>query len=370
MKRLVLLGGGHAHVYVLDRFARERPRGVEVVLVTPSDRQLYSGMLPGWIAGAYPLEACAIPLAPLVERTGARLFEADCTGLDPEIHVVECADGTHVEYDLLSIDVGSTTAVAAIPGAPEYAIPVRPIEAFAVAVGELLRVAGEGGAGDAAVIGGGAAGVEIAFALNARLAAMGRRDARVAVVGASSRPLDGLAPLAQRRALALMRERGIAWFGGERVRKVAAGAVTLADGRTIGAAKVFVATGAAAHPWLAASGLATDEAGFVRVDRALRSTSHADVFAAGDCAAYADQRPKSGVFAVRAGPPLAENLLRALRGEPGLPWRPQRRALYLVSVGEGYALGAWGPLAWWGRWVWHVKDNIDRRFIARFSAVE
>lgn len=368
MKRLVLLGGGHAHVYVLDRLARERPAGVEIVLVTPSARQLYSGMLPGWIAGAYPLDACAIPLAPLVERAGARLIEARCAGFDPDARLVECADGARLEYDLLSIDVGSTTAVAAIPGARQYAIPVRPLEAFAAAVDALLRDAEEGGGSDVVMIGGGAAGVEIAFALEARLMSLGRPDARVSVVGASPRPLDGLPALAQRRARALMGERGIAWFGGERVSKVGAQGVTLSDGRTIGASKVFVATGAAAHPWLAASGIATDAAGFIRVHRTLRSRSHPDVFAAGDCAEYADVRPKSGVFAVRAGPPLVQNLLRALRGESALPWRPQRRALYLVSAGPGDAIGVWGPLACRGGWLWRLKDRIDRRFIARFSA--
>ena len=148
------------------------------------------------------------------------------------------------------------------------------------------------------------------------------------------------------------------------------GRVRLANGDDVAATTVLVCAGARAHAWLAASGLATDAEGYLRVDRTLRSLSDPRVFAVGDCAAYSERRPKSGVFAVRAGPPLADNLLRALRGAALQPWRPQRRALYLVSTGAGHALGAWGALGWWGDWVWRWKDRIDRAFVGRYAVPE
>lgn len=368
MKRLVLLGGGHAHLFVLERLSRERPAAVETILVSPSDAQVYSGMLPGWIAGTYPLEACSIPLDGLARRAGACFLRQACVRLDAEARMIETADGRRIGYDRLSIDAGAGTAVREIPGATAFGTPVRPLDGFIDAIGRFFADAAAGRECDAVVVGGGAAAVEIAFALETRLAAIGRRDARIAIVSATARPLDGLPLVVQWRAGKLMRDRGIEWHGGRSVCAIDAGGVGLDDGSGIGARHVFLATGAAAHDWIAASGLATDRAGYARVDETLQSISHPQVFAAGDCAAYATPRPKSGVFAVRAGPPLAENLLRSLAGQPLRAWRPQRRALYLVSTGTGEALGARGAFGWWGAWAWRWKDRIDRRFVERFRA--
>ena len=113
-----------------------------------------------------------------------------------------------------------------------------------------------------------------------------------------------------------------------------------------------------------------DGPGFIRVDRELRSLSHRNVFAAGDVAAYADARPKSGVYAVRAGPALSRNLRAFCEDRPLQPWTPQRRALYLISTGARHALGTWGAWSWSGRWVWRWKDRIDRAFMRRFGAPE
>jgi selenide,water dikinase len=378
VKRLVLLGGGHAHVYVLDRLARERRERLvdtEVVLVSPYARQVYSGMLPGWIAGRYALRDCVLALDVLAALAGVQRVEQACVALDLDARALCLANGSRLGFDLLSIDVGPATDIAALPGAAAHALPVRPIETFIAAIEHCLAAYGRGETGDLAIVGGGAAGVELAFALDARLRALGLRGATgsapaVRLIGAAARPLAGLPRLLQWRAAALLRARGIEWLGGQRVAEVGAGFVRLADGRELPARHTLLVTGAAAQPWLAGSGLAVDAGGFVRVSRSLQSVSHAGVFAAGDCAAYADNRPKSGVYAVRAGPPLAENLLRALRGAPLRTWTPQRRALYLINTADGSALAAWGALAWWGGWVWRWKDRIDRAFMARFTPTD
>ncbi len=362
MKRLVLLGGGHAHVHVLEALACEPIEDVAVTLISPYPRQIYSGMLPGWIAGHYALDECAIQLAPMAARGGCTFHQSHAVALDLAARVVVCADGTREPFDWLSIDTGPTTAALGIDGAHAHALAVRPIEDFIGGIAHMLPLLEAKPQHAVAIVGAGAAGVELAFALRHRCP-----ETDIALIGSSAAPLDGLPRLLQWRARHLLESRRIGWRAKVRARSVDASGVLLDNGEHLPATHVLQVTGAAAPRWPGESGLAVDPAGFIRVDATLRSTSHPFVFAAGDIASYHQPRPKSGVFAVRAGPPLAANLRRVLAGEVPVPWAPQRRALYLISTGNHHALASWGPLAWWGDWVWRWKDRIDRRFMARFG---
>lgn len=137
--------------------------------------------------------------------------------------------------------------------------------------------------------------------------------------------------------------------------------------------EILWATAAAAAPWLRHSGLQLDANGFIAIGATLRSLSHDTVFAAGDIASSVDHpRPKAGVFAVRHGPPLADNLRQALLGQTLLPFVPQQHFLSLISTGDKRAVasrGAWaaGGQGLLGRALWQLKDRIDRHFIAAFN---
>jgi pyridine nucleotide-disulfide oxidoreductase family protein len=372
MKRLLLLGGGHAHVQVLADLAAQGLPGWEVLLVTPHARQIYSGMLPGWIAGHYPLEACAIALDRLAARARVGFLQAAGIGLDLAGQQLLCSDGQRLPYDLISIDTGPMPALAGLPGSAEHALPIRPIEAFVAAWPawlERLRQA----AGSAAaplrllVLGAGAAGLEVAFAIRHRARVEGWAGLQISLVDPAEQPLRDAPPRARRRATELLAERGIEWRGRHRATQVTPGQLHLAQGEPLAFDLALLVTGAAAPDWPGRSGLATDAAGFIRVDAALRSVSHPQVFAAGDVAALAEARPKSGVYAVRAGPVLARHLRAACTGQPVGRWQPQRHALYLISTGERHALACWGRWAVDGAWVWRWKDHIDRRFMRRFG---
>ena len=114
--------------------------------------------------------------------------------------------------------------------------------------------------------------------------------------------------------------------------------------------------------------MSLDAAGFVSVNRFQQSISHGNVFAAGDVASRVDApHARSGVYAVRAGPPLLANLRAALESRPLMPYQPQKRTLKLVSCGTRYAIAIWGGVSVKGAWVWRWKDRIDRRFVAAYS---
>ena len=368
MRRLVLLGGGHAHLAVLKDLAERPLDGWQVRLVTPFRRQIYSGMLPGWVAGHYAIEECAIALDALAERGRVALDVTACTGLDLSTNTVTCADGSVVPFDLLSIDTGPEPALRQLPGAREHALPIRPIEGFVAAwPGVVDRIGGQREPFELVVLGAGAAGVELVLAIRRRAQAAGWSHLRITLIGSAALPLEGIAEGARHHLARLLAQRGIRWVGERHAVCIEPKRIDFEDGASIGFDVCLAVTGAAAPAWPAAAGLATDHAGFIRVGRTLQTTRHPQVLAAGDVAAYQDARPKSGVFAVRAGLVLARNLRALSRGDEPTPWTPQQRALYLISTGDERAVAAWGRWTWRGAWVWRWKNRIDRQFVAGFG---
>lgn len=368
MKQLLLAGAGHAHLHVLKSLAAQRLHDVQVTLVSPHARQMYSGMLPGWIAGHYALEACAVRLEPLAKAAGVRFLQDSVAGMDADRHIVRCIDAGDIGYDLLSIDTGARLDASSLAATGAELLPVRPLEAFVVAWNRQVERFARAGRAAVAVVGGGAAGVELALAVRHRLAhLLGNGKARVTLV-AGAGLLAGHGPTVIARAERALRERGVGI-----VRSYAAGApagLQLADGRELPVDCVVAATGVTPPDWLADSRLALDEHGFLAVGDGQRSTSYPAVFAAGDIATRVDApHAKSGVYAVRAGPVLSANLARALAGRPLVSYRPQRRSLYLLATGPKEAIVSWWGLSAAGKWAWRWKDRIDRRFLKQYDPV-
>ena len=373
----MLLGAGHAHVTVLRKFGMKPMPGVRFTLITREVHTPYSGMLPGLIAGTYGIDDSHIDTGPLARFAAARLYQDEAVGIDLANRRVLCRNRPAVSYDLLSIDVGSTPNVGDVPGAAEHAVPVKPIDGFLRRFEALrARVLAAKGRARIGVVGAGAGGVELLLSVERRLArdvaAAGHDPAGLSftLVGSSDTLLPTFPPAMGRRFREICDRRGIRVFTGARVDRVDAGALHLLTGERIALDEILWTTQAAPAPWLRDTGLALDDRGFVQVTAALRSLSHPEVFAAGDIAAVDGFRlPKSGVYAVREGPPLAKNIRRVLSGKNPLPYRPQRQALYLVTTGERDAIGARNGMTFGGQWVWRLKDWIDRRFMRKFNAL-
>ncbi|MFL5348457.1 MAG: FAD-dependent oxidoreductase [Hyalangium sp.] len=359
MKRLVLVGPGHAHLHVLEALARTPLPEVETVLVSLGPRQLYSGMLPGWIAGDYALEQLSFELARLARAAKARLEPSGAAALRADRRELQLGDGQVLGYDVASFDIGSLPAGPELPGVTEHARVLKPLDRALTVLPEATRQSGP-----LLVVGGGAAGVELALCLQAR-------TGRPTVLIERGEEVPRGAPRsAQRLIRRLLARRGIKLRTKAALASLSAGSARLESGESLPFTTCVWATGARAPELFAKSGAAVDAQGYLAVEDTLRSPSHPELFATGDCAGFiSGQRvPKAGVYAVRQGPVLSANLRAALTGGGSLrSYHAQSGFLSLMNAGDGTAVGAWKGLAFHGRAVWRLKDAIDRRFMARFQ---
>ena len=375
LRDIVLVGGGHSHVGVLRRFAMRPQPGVRLTLICSDTDTPYSGMLPGYVAGHYGFDEVHIDLRRLAEVAGARYCRDEVIGLDRDARQVICRLRPPVAYDVLSINVGSTPRLDGVPGAAEHAVPVKPIRHFNARWLALLeRVRHHAGGAVIAVVGAGAGGVELTLSMQHRLRkeclALGRdpEALRFHLFSAGTEILPTHNAAVRRAFGSILAARGVRAHLGAEVSQVDAGRLRTVAGEVLEADEVVWVTQAGGAAWLADTGLALDEAGFIRVNEFLQSESDLRVFAAGDCASLRGHAlEKAGVFAVRMGPPLAENLRRSVAGEALVRYRPQTRWLALIGTGDRHAVASRGALHARGDWVWRWKDWIDRRFMRKFT---
>ena len=364
---LIMAGGGHAQLSVLKALA-QKPLGIDAVLITPSPYQIYSGMVPGWMAGHYCLSECRIDLRPLAESAGARLIFAHVVGIDAKRRRVLLSDGMHLDYDGLSLDVGSEADLSLLEAAGERLLPIKPLGDFVQRWPTILTAALQQNYYRLVVVGGGAAGVELAFAAQHAFATQRCKQASVALVASESGILPGHANGVKQCARALLEQRGITLVQAQAVGT--SEGVALSNGQSLSADCIIAATGARPPAWLRNSDLALDKQGYVLVDAQHRSVSHPNVFAAGDVCMRSDiQLAHSGVHAVFAGPVLAHNLLAAINGHELESYRPRKKSLYLLATGPKHAIASWGAFSAQGHWVWVWKNWIDCRFMRKYGVL-
>jgi len=360
---LVLIGGGHAHALVLRMWGMRPLAGVRVTVIDPAPVAAYSGMLPGMVAGHYRQSELEIDLVRLARFAGARLIVGAVTGIDAGARRI-AVGAREVEFDVASLDVGIHSAMPDLPGFAGHAVAVKPLGPFAARwEGFVARVAAGEERPQAAVIGGGIAGVELAMAMAHRLGP----GAEVSLIERAAH-IAPERPVLRPRLVRALAGQGVRVLTGTEVAAVREGELRLAGGARVPSRLTVGAAGGRAHGWLAQSGLPVTAGGFVRVGADLRVEGQDALFAVGDCAHLAHApRPKAGVFAVRAAPVLLDNLRAVLSGGALRPFHPQRDYLKLISLGGKVALAEKAGLAFSGALLWRWKDRIDRAFMAKFD---
>jgi len=375
LRDIVLIGGGHSHVGVLKRFAMNPVPGVRLTLICRDTHTPYSGMLPGYVAGHYSYDEVHIDLSRLAEFAGARFYRDEALGIDRDSKKVNCRSRPDVPYDLLSVNIGSSPRVSDVKGASEHAVPVKPINGFNQRWLSLLsQLENHDGPLSVAVVGAGAGGVELTLAMQFRLRNELKKrghdpdQLQFHLFDAQPRILPTHNSDVRELFSRTLKDRGIKVHLGYAVSQVDSKTLKTENDETVQADHVLWVTRAGGPEWLKDTGLALDEGGFIRVRDTLQTETDDSIFAAGDIANVINHpREKAGVFAVRQGPPLADNLKSLALGKSAKPFKPQKKWLALISTGDKFAIASRGDRSFSGAWVWRWKNWIDHRFMAKFN---
>lgn len=362
---LVLVGGGHSHALIVRRLAMKPIPQTRLTLISEKALTAYSGMLPGWVAGHYSREQAHIDLNQLCRWAGVRWIEDKVIGLDLEEQQLLFAQRPPVNFDTVSLDIGSSSKLPE-GDLPDHVIGVKPVSGFHSQWQQLLAQTADARPAHWGVIGAGAAGVELVLAMAHRL--QGQATACLHLVFRGERILKGYPARAVSAAEAALKSYGVQCHAGFDVAATDSAGIAAVSGQRLDLDQSVWCAGATAPAWLSESGLLTDSDGFVSVDAQLQSVSHPGVFACGDIAHLRDDpRPKAGVYAVRQAPLLEANLRRLSLGQALKPIKLQSQYLSLLSLGGKQATGSRHGIAFSGHAVWRVKDHIDRAFMRKFQ---
>lgn len=348
---LILAGAGHAHLGVLRLWANgKRPAG-RIGLISPDPHAWYSGMLPGLLAGRYQAEQCRIALEPLCRAAGIEFIEGAITSLDAASRTLHLANAQALQAQWLSLNLGSRPKPPVTADKEMEQLAVKPFAGFIARWNQWQQQPQR-----LAILGGGAAGVELALAMAGQVPSL-------ALISATQ-ILAGHAPALRRRALKHLHKAAVQVIERCPVERIEHASL-IARGQVVWQGpRLILATGASPLAWLNDSGLACDEKGFIQISPTLQSVSHPQVFATGDCASLVDT-PRNGVYAVRQGPVLASNLAHALQDEPLRLYAPQRTALALLADGQGGGMLSLAGLTLEGSLIGRWKDYLDQRFMTR-----
>jgi selenide,water dikinase len=397
-QHLVLIGGGHAHVQVLKALnAGSRPAHLRVTLIDTEQSASYSGMVPGCIAGAYHADQTLLDLVSLCSWASIDFIHDRVTDIDldnkriylrkQQQHQESDSDCEYLTFDAVSMDIGSTSRdIYTIPGAAEHTIPTRPIhklverlEVARKSVSAVVDAQEQHGAPAMVIIGGGAAGIELSLSVTSRWK-KAHPDMACTLLDAGTELLPQESDTARREIRQILTDHGVTVQHECKVQEITETAVILNNGKHIPFTHCIWATGAGAQPLVkhleTERGLECSDHGWIQVEPTFQSTSHPFLFAAGDCANIVNLKnnkrspPKAGVFAVRAGPILIENLTRYLEGRELKCYEPQDDFLKLIGCGDGQAIGFRFGLSMRGSWVWKLKTQIDCNFMKLFDVTD
>ncbi|MBH0231592.1 FAD-dependent oxidoreductase [Halobacillus yeomjeoni] len=358
-KRLLLIGAGHSHMEVMRQLKNEAVQELEVCLITPSPYQYYSGMFSGYTEGLYEKEDIRIDVKEYAQCAGIHFIQKKAWKVNPDHRKLICEDGSVYPFDVISFDIGSRS----LPHEYDQSIArsIKPNYEFIHQMDELRSST------HPLIVGGGAAGTELAMSIHAYKQKHGI-PGQVRVVTAE-RVLSDASKRTSGKLKSLIEKKGIQLWEGERVAEVEDHHIKTDKGNKIRHTGVLWLGGAISDDIFKRSRFSIEDRGFAIVRSTLQFKDYDFMFGAGDCVTMEEypQLAKSGVYAVRQGPVLWENLNHYLKREPLKEYDPQKKALYILSTGGKKGFFIYGPLVHHSHRAWKIKNKIDREFMDKYK---
>lgn len=359
MKQLLLVGAGHAHLYILKQLQQTPLPDVKVTLLTFDDDQYYSGMFSGYAEGLYGLDDIRVNVKTLADQAEVSWMKGAAVSIDPERKTVLTDEGKQLSYDAVSFDIGSLTAGTDLPGVLEYGETIKPNAKFPAVIDNIRECERP------VIVGGGAAGTELALSLQTWRNENGRGPLILVSDGGL---LENEVRKAGKKAEELARRKGVVLHLHDGVEAVTEHQLVTSANRNIPYDGLLWLTGPRPQH-LFASSLPVDEQGYLLVEETLQVKRYPSVFGAGDCVSVSgyEHIAKAGVYPVRQAPVLWENLRGFFGSGEGHLYRPQPSFLSILSTGNRYGLLLYKGNVFYGKWAWRLKNYIDRKFVKQYQ---
>ena len=369
---IVLLGIGHTNAHILKSWKMNPIDDCQLICVSNFPVSTYSGMLPGVLANQYPIDAMEIDLVRLCASANVRLILGDVIGIDTDRDRIQFANRPDLSFDALSIGVGSMPSFNGIEVINSSClVSIKPMQTFHQRLNEKLEQHANQKQVSIAIVGGGIGSIEIAFCLERYLQFKPEGNFSLKLVAGKSGVGSGLLDSTRQRVLERLEARDIEVIQGHRVKTIEGNILTLTDGNRVEADVVLWATNAVAPHLLNRFEYDKDDRGFLVTQSTLQVKSHPHVFAVGDSGTIENADiDKAGVYAVRQGPVLWENLKKALQDRSLETFQPQADYLKLINTADGRSIAQFKGRSFYGRWCWWLKDRIDRKFMAMYQNYE
>lgn len=361
-KNLIFAGAGHAHIHSLSNLHEFVRAGASVTVVNKSRYHYYSGMGPGLLSGYYSLDETRFDIKKIVESHGCRFIEAEVKQIFPHEKRIFLSDNTALNYDLISFNTGSEVLSLPIAGEADNLYPVKPLENLYRIREKILAVKKI----DIAVIGGGAAGVEIAANLS-ELALRNSVDADISIIS-REHLLPGYSESFYLKALKYLKRRDVNIYEYRDVEKIDSDNIYFRSGEKIGHDIAVNASGIKPSSLFSLSGMRTGAEGGLPVDRYLHAADYPGIFAGGDCIQF-EPAPlnKVGVYAVREGMILYYNLLAYIKGEKLLEFKPQKDYLAILNMAYRKGIMLWKGRLFSGVIPFYLKYFLDSTFMKKYQ---
>lgn len=368
LKTVFLVGGGHSNIQVLHRLGKIKKRQFQLTLFSDVQFAPYSGMIPAYLAGDWNLDDLHFDLKKICDRYGFSFIQQKVSKISASQNQIQLHNGEIHHYDICSVNIGIQPVTLPIsPSAAHKTLTVKPISEFLRKWNEVqMKLFRDPEFHSLNIIGGGAAAFEIAIACRRKF----------------PNPMYPIRLLAGRRGLLShtnsrtrkLAKRSLEFHKIETVEsshviEITDEGIVLEDGRLLQSSLALICTSASAPELFKRSELPIDENGFLKVNESLQVPGFENLFAAGDCVRFLPRPlPKAGVFAVRQGPVLEQNIVASIDGKNSkTTYVPQSRHLSLLVSGHHQAIASYGDIALVGLLPWKLKQMLDLSFMKRFQ---